>query len=84
MKRISMFTGVCSLSTAYLVTTISHVSQLQGDFLGSLLWVLAIFPGAMCSAALIRGAMQRRIAHVGLAVRSSRSWLNTLGLSKFR
>jgi hypothetical protein len=64
MKRINMFTGVCSLSAVYLVATISHVGQLQGDFLGSLLWVLAIFPGAMWSVALIRGAMHKRIAHV--------------------
>lgn len=59
MKKISMFTGVGSLSAVYLVATVSHVGQLQGDFLGTLLWTLAIIPGSRWLTAQIQGAIHK-------------------------
>jgi hypothetical protein len=39
MKVVSQFTGICVLNAVYLVATVGKIDQLQGDVLGTVLWV---------------------------------------------
>lgn len=61
MKIVSQFTGICVLSAVYLVATVGRIDQLQGDVLGSVLWVLAAVPGGMWLAAQALGAIHKAL-----------------------
>jgi len=61
MKMISQLSGVCVLSAVYLVATVDKIDQLQGDALGTVLWVLAAVPGGMWLAAQALGAIHKAL-----------------------
>lgn len=49
------------LSAVYLVATVGKIDQLQGDALGTVLWVLVVVPGGMWLAAQALGAMHKTL-----------------------
>lgn len=61
MRNVSQFTGICLLSAVYMVATVSNIGQLQGDALGTVLWVLAVGPGGMWLAAQALGAIHKAL-----------------------
>lgn len=61
MKVVSQFTGICVLSAVYLVATVGKIDQLQGDDLGTVLWVLVAVPVGMWLAAQALGAMHKAL-----------------------
>jgi hypothetical protein len=65
MKRISTITGLCSLSAIYLVATVSHIGQQQGDIFGTMFWMLAAVPGGMWLAAQALGAFNKGLHKFG-------------------
>ncbi|PYD36610.1 hypothetical protein CT690_24000 [Serratia plymuthica] len=61
MKVVSQFTGICALSAIYLVATVGQIGQLQGNALGTVLWMLAAVPGGMWLTAQGLGAIHRAL-----------------------
>ncbi|OPJ90840.1 hypothetical protein B1H39_23870 [Serratia marcescens] len=61
MKTIGQFTGIYVLSAIYLAATAGKIDQLQGDVLGSVLWVLAVIPGGMWLIAQALGAIHKAL-----------------------
>ncbi|HEY3983442.1 hypothetical protein [Cedecea sp.] len=61
MKVVSQFTGICVLSAVYLVATVGKIDQLQGEALGTVLWVLVAVPGGIWLAAQALGAMHKAL-----------------------